>query len=472
MKLFRSSAVYVLASILTININQVRAEEISTPQTDLHFEHIDAQFSDFSSDFYRGVARTSRFQKLDNLDLLLKRATNYDKNHDTVEAIGLLIKNISTIRNNINAKSIIGIITLLLEANEVKTAQLIYNLAQSESDPSLVSNLSFAFAKYYFSRNNWQKTIDIIDKIANDLPQQDYQHAMLIEGLSLQNLKKHREALGVYAKINASSKYYTLAQMNMAVANLRQDWWTDAHDIINKLLKEPDVTKNKVLSDRLNTILGYSFLQLEYYRNSRDAFRNVGIDGPYTNQALLGIALDSASQKDYIGALNAAMILKDKKGTDLPVDEANMLLPYFYEKLQQYTTAAAGYSDAIKYFEIRINSINAAQHTDINTYKKYMQNDAPDTVVLNRETINLEKKLPPAFFSQVRLLKSYKITVERMGNNDLLVEYNRLNTEYASTMQSAAEKNLREKSQFITDYMNQCRYGLARMYDNSTSKIE
>jgi hypothetical protein len=324
-------------------------------------------------------------------------------------------------------------------------------------------------AEYYFARNQWQKTLDIVESIRSDIPAEDYHHALLMHGISLQRLQKHRAALVHYAKIPKTSRYYTAARLNMAVANIRQDWWTDAHIIINDLIEDPGRIRNVALTDRLYTVLGYSLLHQQYFRNSRDAFRNVSLDGPYTNKALLGIALTAAYQEDYIGALNAIKILQDKKVPDLPVDEANLLVPYFHEKLKQLTTASIGYTEAITYYQNRSSAIKNAMQVDIENLNKQLIGAHSTNVSINHESVDLGDKLPKFFFDNMRMLALFQPHVSRIGDATLLREYNALNSEYKKLLRKVAQAILSERASYITHYMNQSRYGLARMQDNDAA---
>ena len=327
-------------------------------------------------------------------------------------------------------------------------------------------------AKYYFSRNQWKETISIVEAIRSDLPPEDYHHALLMQGISLQRLQKHRPALGQYAKIPPTSRYYAAARLNMAIANIRQDWWTDAHIIINDLLSDKNHNRDEEQTDRLYTVLGYSLLQQQYFRNSRDAFRNVSLDGKYTNKALLGIALTAAYQEDYPGALNATKILMNKKRHDLPVDEANLLVPYFYERLQQRTTASAGYLQAIKYYEIRTQSLQDALSNDSDSLRKQVVDTRSSAVELNNERLELNEQLPKFILDNIRMLALFQPYVARAGDAALVREFDALNTAYKNILQKAAQNILNEMLSHLTHYMNQSRYGLARMQDHDATTAQ
>jgi len=431
------------------------------------YAQFDNAYTAFSRDFVQHLARSGKYPHGLSIASLAQRARQLHKQRRPAEALALILANQSTIRNNINSKGTIEIAKLLLALNEFSTAKQVLTHVQNEADPSVVSNVQFAFANYYYARNNWHETTELVDKVVNDLPPADFQRAMLIQGVALQNLKHHRKALAVYARIPRTSPIYIAARINMAVANIRQDWWSDGYTILDALLQEDNINKNKELKDRLNTMIGYTFLQQAYYRNSREAFRRVALKGDYTNRALLGIALDAAYQKDYVGALNAARILRNQPGRALQIDEAHLLLPYFYEKLGQSATASAGYTDAIKYYESRLSTLNSALSQDTAYYLSARLDTERKILDIDGERLDLGEVLPEALFQQSALLLRYHDPVSTLAASGISAEYSQLQTRLATLLRDTSRELLKQKISYLTDYMNQCRYGLARLYDKN-----
>lgn len=427
---------------------------------------LDNRFQKFSAHFYATLNRTEKEPKLDNINLLEKSIEQHRAKNQPVDAIASIINNLALVEKNIDTTPIIHISRLLFEANEWNTALPLYKKIQKQGDKSLVSNVSFSLAKYYFSRNLWKETIEILESIRSDLPPEDFNHALLMHGISLQHLQKHRAALVEYAKIPPSSRYFVAGRLNMAVSNIRLDSWTDAYIIINELLNDKERKGDSELTDRLYTVLGYSLLQQQYFRNSRDAFRNVGLDGAYTNKALLGIAVTAAYQEDYVGALNAIKILKDKTKRDLPVDEANLLLPYFYERLKQRTTANTGYLKAIEYYEQRIQELKTILQNDSDVPMDQFVTSQSSSITIGNETLDLSERLARVFFENTRLLAGFQPYVERLGDSSLKREYAAVTADYRNVLRKTVRVLVEEKISHLTHYMSQSRYGLARMQDH------
>jgi hypothetical protein len=426
---------------------------------------LDGRVHQLSSHLFARLVRSGQYPKITSIDSLSHAIDADRKQARSVQAAATALRNMETVDKNMDSSIAITVLDLALEMDDWDIAAGLFAKIKQQGERSLVSSASFLMAKYHFDRGQWTNTVSTITPSRSDLSTEDYHHALLMRGISLQHLRKHRQALAEYAKIPKDSHYYVAARLNMAVANIRQDSWTDAYVIINALLDDKTMNTNDVVTDRLYTVLGYSLLQQQYFRNSRDAFRNVGIDGPYSNKALLGIALSAAYQDDYIGALNAARLLKNKNTHDLPVDEANLLVPFFYEKLQQHATAIAGYTAAVTYFERRLADIEKAAALDDASLQKALESSHFRVALIGEEIIDWDGALPRFFFHNMRLLSAFAPYVRQAGDAALAREYDAVQHEHLRILRDATRDILQQKASHLTHYMNQSRYGFARLQD-------
>lgn len=439
----------------------------TTTSSDTDISLVDQAYSEFSAEFFKALsthADIHKYKSLDKLDLAINK---FLSNNQPLKAVAVIVANKSLLIKNADNPSIISYVDMLLQHNELKYAETLFSAIKEEGNKSLTANVSYEFAIYYFNRNNWTKSLQFVEGTNQDLPQEKAFHALLIQGIALQRLKQHRAALKIYEKIPAFSKYYLASRTNMAVADIRQDWWTDAHILLNKLIHSPNIASHYEEVDRLYTILGYSFLQQQYYRDSREAFRNVGVDSPYTNQALLGIALNAANQEDFIGALNAIRILKEKKSLDLPGEESYLLMPYFYERLQQPATASAGYTEAIQYYEHRINEFNSIIQTDTATFIKSVSFPSLTSAKIQEATLDISDHIPAAILLNYKLLSAIEAEIQNSKLPALNKDFERLKAQMFSVVQKQTNAAIKERIDFLTDYMNQSRYGTARLADKN-----
>ncbi|MCW8987420.1 MAG: hypothetical protein OQK75_07075 [Gammaproteobacteria bacterium] len=406
----------------------------------------------------------TRNDSLKNLNLQLKKLSNQNKN---IIGICLIQNHAELLHKNIDNKEIFPVFQFLLENNNLPLANELYLRAKNEGDKSLVSNISFIYAQYYLKRKNWKKVLQYTKDIYTDLTANDASLAYIYTGIALQNVKKHREAVKIYLKVPRQSEHYPAARLNIATAYIRQDWWTDAHIKINEILNNKEIKANNEMNNRLYLVLGYSLLRKEFYRDSREAFRNIEINSVYFNKALLGIALTATNQEDYIGALNVIKILMSKERYDLSVDESYLLLPYIYEKLGQNMTASASYSDALKYYQSRIENLTTIKNKNSISAQGILNNS--NHLVIENNIINYSQYFPISFLqNKVRIDELSKYT-SHINNANLLKNFLALKEKYNNSLLNNLNIVFDSRLAYLESYMNQSRFGLARLFDNSNS---
>jgi len=432
--------------------------------------NLDSKFIKLSAAVYKDspLITTSSYKEIKNIKILHQMVVELIKKNKYFEAIQLIKYKQNLIQKNIDDPAVFLFIDLLMTHNEWTTANNLYQYIKREGDKSLISNVKFIFSKYYFNRNKWKKTIKLLSGVINDLAVNDGYYALIMNGIALQNLKKHRQALKYYAKVSKTSPYYQYAQLNTALVYMRQGWWSDAHIIITTLIKEklPRMLDKKEFTNRLYLVLGYSFLRQEYFREAREAFRNIQKDSRYANRALLGISLAAASQGDNIGSLNILNILQQKDPLALPVEETYLLLPYVYEKIGQHKTASASYSIALTYYQKRIRDINSILKNIPITRNINIKNNI---LIIKNNRINFREKHLVFFINNLKELRLFKSRVKVPA---LQSKINTLATKYNAMLKRIIIDTLKQRADYLKSYQNQSQYGLARLYDNSKSKSD
>lgn len=451
----------VCLALLPTSFNAIALENNDIKQ-------LDRQFQSFSNQFYQYMARnfSQCGHRARSLKTLNQQIGKLAKNNKTAVAMCLIHFNHKLISNNIDSDQIFGIFSFLLDNNNLALANRFYSVALDEGDKSLLSNIAYIYARYYLQHKDWKNLLRVSQGIYADLPFEQANQARLYTGIALQKLKKHRKAVKVYQQIPPRSHYYAEAMLNIATAYIRQDWWTDAHIMIQKVLDNKNYRIDKKMRNRLYLVMAYSFLHQEYYRNSRQVFHNIELDSQFANRALLGVALTAMNQKDFIGALNAINILKAKKNIDLSVDESRLLLPYIYEKLGQMHTASASYADAQKYYEQRIAELEAM---------KIARKISPVTILNNPEVIQLDNNLlddsmvNEGFIKNIIQLQYIKPYIEQIENRKLKNNYQQVMKAHQNYFTKVNNTIFNNRIHQLNSYMNQARYGIARLFDNSSA---
>jgi hypothetical protein len=445
--------------------------EIESYQSQL--KAIDKAHQIFSNKFYNQLLKNSalkapRYSTIETLFLAVKNEQN---NNDPIRSIALIINNKSLLTRYYDSPETITLLQLLLDNNAFEQAKSIMSDINDQGDDNVSRQLHYLLADFSFQRKDWHAVLNYLADDNSDLPLAQYHHSLLIKGIALQQQGEHSNSIKVYQKIPKSAQYYTAAQINMALANIRQGWWTDGHHILSQLLTDQQNEAQEQALNRLYITLGYSLLNQSYYRNARKNFQLVGLDSRYNNQALLGIALTAAHQDDYLGALNAARFLKAKQQDDLPIDEAFLLVPFFYEKSQQLDTASLGYSQAASYYQDKILSLNKLINSPIELTTYPVEQTQGASINIKGTLLDLSAVYPDYFFTQRQLiiqLKALQKSSGSLADEQLTKGLAALNQQYDELTVQMAKSIMQHRVAQLSSYLNQSRYGLARLFDNNT----
>jgi len=367
-------------------------------------------------------------------------------------ALLLLSLNRGLLKENLYKPELIEHFNYLLNQDAMPLAAVILSWAEEEGDFDILSRLHYHLAHYYFQRGEWEKASQHLTAIENKnaltAAQGDY--ATIIFGITLQNAKHHRAAIKYYDEIKPESIYFSYAQLNKAVAFIRQGWWTDAKIAIDKALQQEPVKHTEEFTNRLYLVLGYSQLQHEFYRNARENFRHITLDSQYADRALLGIGLCALHQGDYAGALNAFGILKNKDKSNISVTESHLLFAFTHEQMRQTTLASAHYEEAIAYYQGRIRRVEQA-------LAELSSADNSNTMS-HTETVS-----PPAYL--VLQARNLRYLADKVSNKKLKLDIAKLQRQLSAATTDYSKKILNQRKETLISYLSQSQFGQAKLFD-------
>ena len=423
-------------------------------------QKIDEEFKKITTQAYRELA-TLTANKLQQTDLhtLITEIAKASQAKDPERANSLVLTNLPTLQKNVNEKELQDLTALVLKQSSIGVAEQIVDLVKSQGDVYAQAKQHFEFAKYEAELSHWDSALTWLRKIdiANELSKDNGDEAYIIYGAALQFKKKHREAITYYAHIKQDSAFYSIAQLNTALAYIRQDWWTDAQLTIEQALGA--VRKEDIeIANRLYTILGFSQLQQGFYRNARESFRNVKIKSIYANRALLGVGMAALNQEDFIGAINAFGQLKTHSENDMSVAQSYLLNAYSLTKVNQTAEASASYTEAINYYDKKTNFYENLL-SDI-------KNSTPATQpqLISRINQAIEKQEPELTLLEAQLITLSKLNSDSLSTNTRLQIDKLYSSIFLVYLSKAADVMTKNQIAF-NSYLNQSRFGLTKLYD-------
>lgn len=381
----------------------------------------------------------------------------------------------------------IGCLLLALEAiespNELHDPQawaqalLAHGLSQPLQDflgqPALhnqqriTSQLRFNLARHAFETGDWQEAEQQLQNLGARyaLTDEQRQFLVLMRALKQQQQGEHRQAIKLYEDFEPEHPYYAQARTNLAIAYLKQGWWTDAHNELEQLLATDG--ENAPLEpeyyNRLRMLLGLSQLQQGYYRYARDSFRGITQGSRYTPHAWRGIGLAALYQEDYPGALNAFLTLQEQDADDLP--EGSFLVAFTYDQMNQLTLAQATYTQAMLEYEARLQALRH-QRERIER-EDWLPDTPPPTAgelsVRLTEPDRLAESQLQRQYHQLQQLATQLSAAS--GTEALRADIARLQVRYREHLGAAYRVRLEQQQAHMESYLSQSQYGLATIYD-------
>jgi tetratricopeptide (TPR) repeat protein len=419
----------------------------------------DALFSATTAAAYQDLIREqNNGAKTADLDQILKLAEAAREANNSVTAITTILQNMPAILQQINSPQIQQVTALALSLQGIEIAKSLLSQAKDQGDNVSEARITFEIAKYYANEAHWPEVARLLKNatIIESLAKEDADEANLLIGTALQQQKKHREAMTYYEKIKSGSVHYRLAQLNFATANIRQDWWTDAHLAIQSALKI-NGTKKDELDYRLYTVLGFSQIQYGFYRDARESFRNVAINSEYTNRALLGLGMAALHQEDFIGALNAFNHLREKQEEDISIAESYLLGAFALRQLGQHEAALAAYQEAVAYYQ-QLDKKQAAAYSSLTT--RPIKLSVNDSIFIRPESRN--NKQLRRLFEKLNIINDLLAQPLTNSRSNTLTNI-KMNLE--QSYQALAQKLLSKEQESIQSYLSQSQFGLATLYD-------
>lgn len=121
--------------------------------------------------------------------------------------------------------------------------------------------------------------------------------------------------------------------------------------------------EHKALRDRALTAQGYTYLGTQQSQAALDAFRQVRLNSPFADKALLGYGWASAQKNDFESALQPWQELNERSLLSPAVQEGLLAVPYAYEKLGAAAQALEQYEHAEQLYVQEIARIDEATDT-------------------------------------------------------------------------------------------------------------
>jgi hypothetical protein len=302
-------------------------------------------------------------------------------------------------------------------------------LTDEHADAQTRNRAWFYLAKISFQRGDSLNALQALSQISGDMTRATRIEAAQLHSLLLLQFDQNDTAIGVLQTAKDANTWSPYLAYNLGVAYIRSgqlERGAKELDTLGELSGRSE--ELRLLRDKANLALGYSYLQEGATKQSRDSLERVRLQGPLSNKALLGTGWADAEAEEFGRALVPFSELGQRNATDPAVQEALLAMPYAMTRMSLHGRAVAQYNEAIATLYDEKDKLDGSisairngelleilQGQDLRSGSGWLQELTLDT-------------RSPALRYQVALMAAHEFQEAVKNYRDLLVLHNNLQT--------------------------------------------
>jgi len=247
----------------------------------------------------------------------------------------------------------------------LQALKILQPMARQKLPAELADQVWFYLASSYYHSGDLQQAEQALQRMRRKpgAPQLRAQQQHL-QALILMAGEHYRQAAEMMQKNwwQAPGNWDLYQRFNLAVALINTHQQQQGLELLQQTSLQPTRgAEAEALIDKVNQTLGYVLLQQQQPAQARPYLEKVRLRGPYSDMALLGAGWASAMLQEYRQALVPWLELRARDLRQIPVQEAQLTVPYAYEQLNAWGQAAQFYQQAIDAFEAEIQHLQQSR---------------------------------------------------------------------------------------------------------------
>lgn len=246
-------------------------------------------------------------------------------------------------------------VMLLLSYGQHRTAsaRLIDLLTKERVHEDVRNHIWFYLAKIRYQRGFFNQAEGALANITGALPWELEQQLQAFSALLLMDRRQYPMAVRVLSDVKGRTGGVPFARFNMGVSHLKADKESDALPLLENIARmEVTNDETRALRDRANNALGFIYMHKKEPEKARGHFEQVHLQGPDSNEALLGLGWSHYVGGNFERALVPWIELTGRNPAETTVQEALVAVPFTFAKLE-------GYVQAIEYYEKALKTLKA-----------------------------------------------------------------------------------------------------------------
>lgn len=219
----------------------------------------------------------------------------------------------------------------------------------------------FYLGKLAWQRGDAQRAAQALDNMAPDYEGAVQEEARYLRANAALAMQDSATAARQVAALPETSRWRRYLDYDLGAACAARGEWANATAHFDALANHPaESPESEALRDRSLTAAGYAHLAAGELQDSGDAFRQVRLDSPYANRALLGYGWSSAQRGDYLAALSPWQQLSSRSMLDESARESLLAVPYAYAQLGRPGLSLQHYRHASERYARELAALDTA----------------------------------------------------------------------------------------------------------------
>jgi hypothetical protein len=237
---------------------------------------------------------------------------------------------------------------LLSWGQHAEAADIFQRLLAASASAEVRDRAWLQLARISYQRGALAQSASALAAIGTALPRQYDAEKRLLEAQVLMRDGQYAQAAGRLDALNGAPAWRAYARYNLGVALLRQDRLAEGVRHLEHVGGLNGSEEISALADRANLALGFMLLQQDDPSAARTVLQRVRLNGPHSNQALLGVGWADSALDRHRESLTPWLALRERDLLDPAVQESLLAIPYAFARLGAHGQAAEFYLQAVE----------------------------------------------------------------------------------------------------------------------------
>lgn len=228
-------------------------------------------------------------------------------------------------------------------------------------DEAVRNEAAFRLARIHFQKDQPEDALFALERISGEVPDDIRDDVAFLRANVYLALGRPGEAAAVLRELQEAKRLNAFSAYNLGIALLQDGRESEAMAQLDRAGKLQGLDQpGLAMRDKANFVRGALLLESEDYASAQATLERVRLEGPYSNQALLGAGWAHVSAENFERALVPLAMLAEREVTDAAVQEAILALPYAYSQLNVHGRAALLYGEAVEIFGAELDKVDAS----------------------------------------------------------------------------------------------------------------